>query len=465
MKAGFFKRLFLALTGALLIAPAAAMLFGYTGRNLENRPLAAAPKLTTDAGLNLEFPSDFDAWFSDRFGLREEYVTALNCITVGVFSDTLNDKVNVGRHGCLFYSPALNDYLGRELMSGGDVARAARVLSLQSEYAESLGAKFIFTVAPNKSTVYPEYMPGYLVPAGSGSNREALASALRAFGVTYIDLASELTVHKSDGALYYEHDTHWNARGSLTAYNALMRCAADGFSYDDYSDRVPTLTYDYAGDLHYFLFPAVTGALPRLDYGDLGAYTPVKRIDLERDLRYSTTSTKNTLDLMYFGDSFTKHLFPFIAPNAGSARFSTVFPYAYADFAADPPDAIIVELVERNIPNLLTGLPEMTAPERLLDSSCSEVAVGAYSINKYNRAARLVGCFDPSLYDPATMRILVQLTQDGRSIVYEAFPILDDSMRDAAATLYGDSAALSGFGLTLGSLDPDAAVRVFVGGA
>ena len=82
MKKGFMIAFIAAILTACLL-PIGANIFGYTAVNRENRPLAREPQIVDRDGLNLEFPSDFDDYWQDHFGLREELVTAFHAATLG----------------------------------------------------------------------------------------------------------------------------------------------------------------------------------------------------------------------------------------------------------------------------------------------------------------------------------------------------------------------------------------------
>ena len=56
-------------------------------------------------------------------------------------------------------------------------------------YAQENGIKFVFTIAPNKNSLYGEYMPYYYQAFRSGeSNLGRLQKYLDSEGVNYVDL-------------------------------------------------------------------------------------------------------------------------------------------------------------------------------------------------------------------------------------------------------------------------------------
>lgn len=443
------KYAFVAAMVALCLLPLASMLCGYQGKNLENRPLAQEPSLFNGDKLNTQFPIEFDDYFDDHFGLREEMVTLINALTEAIFGDTLNDKVVIGKDDMYFYSETMGDYTGTALLSDGELMRAAKIIKLLSDSAETSGATFAFTIAPNKNSIYPEYMPDYILKATDETNRERLAGYLRELGVDYIDLYGELTALKAQAdekgeLIYYVHDTHWNMRGAILFYRDIMDRL--GGEYEPYDDSRLSVSYDYSGDLHCFVSPAAEGQFEDVSYLPAGGYEIADKKNPERDSVFETYNDKNSLSLMLYRDSFVKVLVPYISSEVGRVRYSTVFPYDFTDIG-DGFDAVIIELVERNIPNLTKHLPTVYANrlEGIGDITGDVEAYGRCDKKK----GRIFGCFDAYDYNPLTDTLAVMLNCGGRTYVYEAFPMLDSSMEVLAREHFGDAYAQSGFALTL----------------
>ncbi len=414
---------FTALIMAVLALPAALMLLGVTGQNKEKRPLAREPELFVRGEANLDFPKNFDDYLQDHFALREELVSTINALTMGALGDTLNTKTIVGQNGgggrMLFFADTLSDYQRTNTMSQYDIARAASVLRIMSQAANARSQRFIFCAAPNKNTVYPEFMPSRYYQADAQSNREMLYKALSAAGVDTVDLAGLLAAHKADGMLYHLEDTHWNARGALIAYRAIMDAAARGHYYDDYASAAAIDKYGYEGDLHNFVLPSVsgTGAYPAYDIAENFVYDDGTRIN--QDTTFATSASSSALRLTVFRDSFAIALLPYISNNAGRVVYSTEFPYNYTVSEASEADAIVVELVERNIPNLVLSAPVMQAVETLAPDTAARVSASVSVTAHASGLKCIFGTFEHDGFDPATQRIYVCV--EGK--YYEAFPV------------------------------------------
>lgn len=433
---------FTALILAISMVPAAALLLGYEAENRENRPLARFPALFERGKLNLSFPEGFDSYFEDHFGFREEMVSAFHGITMSLLQDTQNEKVIVGKNHMLFYQETLHDYMGLDLLTDEEIARIAACLRIEKEYCESLGIGFTFAVAPNKNSIYGENMPDRLVPTHEESNRARLYEALEKEGVDTVDFASLLLARKGDGQLYHDRDTHWNERGALIAYNAIMERVAKGAAYETYASLSPTTRYDDAGDLHNFVLPALSGSRPRPDYGIREDFAYDEGVRPAQDTTFGTVSGKNSLSLHLFRDSFGNALLPLLSTNLGRVKYSAEFPYNYTLLDEETPDAVFIELVERNIKNLLLSAPMMPALETEAPSTGSEGGSAKYTSFKSGGYMKVQGCFDAAVQP---QRIFLTLEKEGESRSYEAFPILEEQ----AQKLTGGMDSPRGFSLTL----------------
>lgn len=446
---------FILLFLAVCALPGIAYLCGYQAENRENRPLARAAELVGRDGLNLSFPADFDDWWEDHFGLREEMVTAFHGLTMAVTGDTLNKKVVVGKDNFLFYAETMENYLGLNLMTEGEIARAAAVLRLVGEYAQSTGATFTFAAAPNKNTLYPEYMPERYRPTGEESNRARLYEALAKQGVTTIDFAGLLAAHKAEGLLYYRQDTHWNERGALLAYRAMMEKIAAGEAYNAYENAVATEKTGYVGDLHNFVLPAAAGDLADPYYGLTLDYRVDEGARPERDVSFGTSVPINNVRLLLFRDSFGQALIPLLSANVGRAVYSQEFPYNMT-FTDESFTAVMIELVERNIPNLLLSAPLVPGVEKQAALPENGELAANVTVRQKNGYTQIAGCFDGDYPE----HIYVEVRVGGASRVYEAFPILEEGME----ALWDEMEAPCGFVLTLpAGIAGQATVRVAAG--
>ena len=84
------------------------------------------------------------------------------------------------------------DYLGQSALTDRALDNIAHNLGIIRGYAESHGARFVFTIAPNKNTLYPGAMPYYYIRSTQPGNAERLKERLAEEGVRYVNLFEAL---------------------------------------------------------------------------------------------------------------------------------------------------------------------------------------------------------------------------------------------------------------------------------
>lgn len=336
---------FICIVLAAFIVPSALMLFGFKNANRENRPLAKLPEIVSDKGINTDFASEFDDYVEDHFALREYLVTAFNSADVAILRDFNGTNAVIGKNEHIFYAESVDDYLGVDQLTPEQISSIADYLyDLQQRLSEK-GAAFAFMTAPNKATIYPEYMPDYLKPTDNSRNIDMLADALKAKGVHTIDAKQILIDAKDTRTVYYEHDSHWNNYGAMLVYNSI----AEEFGLEQYDPSVYTAEYDRTGDLHNFVYPSTDHPEERIIYPEFHKYSSKRPINMDRDKKTETTCDVNEHTLVVCHDSFGKSLQPLLSQSVGRLYMNSSFPYNIDYIESAEPDMVLIELVERNL--------------------------------------------------------------------------------------------------------------------
>ena len=353
---------------AVCWAPLIAMTLGYKSPNLERRILAQKPALFTPHGLNLNFPKQFNAYFSDHFGLRSTYVTAYTALIYYTLNDSVNEQVIAGKNGWLFFGPTLKDYTAINTLTNQQIDRIVKTLAQQEAYLSSLGITFLFTIAPNKSSVYPEQMPARYCPQLLQNNLHKLSRALEEEAIHYVDLLEPLRAAKREHQVYHAKDTHWNNIGARVAAQTLLNKMQEIRPDIALGDRAPAryqLEQTWLGDLSQILLPALAiedeqaiNDIPENYTWKENDRRPRSQHNPEA-MRIHTTSKTNSTSLYIFRDSFANALIPFISSRCARVHYTRIIPYDYTEIELISPDVVILEIAERNIPNLLEQPPVM----------------------------------------------------------------------------------------------------------
>ena len=361
MKKKAASLLYIGIVLALCLLPLLGMGFASAEQTTENRDLAKWPELMTGDGLNTAYLEEIGAWFTDRFAFRSELVTADARLRGSVFGVSAEDDVIFGKNGWLYYEATLDDFQHKNPVSERMLFNMAHNTALMQQYAESLGKTFVFTIAPNKNTLYGENMPDrYQYRIEADSDMERLIPWLEREHVNYVDLDS--LFRKRDEVLYYARDSHWNQEGAVMVYNALLD--ACGKAHETWEGLEPEPA-EYVGDLSRMLYPL--GAEPETDvsYQKYFTWSYTQGDDVEDDL-IQTVCAQGSQNLLMYRDSFGNSLLPFMAEAFSSATFSKQVPYPMTDLVTAAPDIVIVEKVERHLPTLGSVPPLMSGPRRTL---------------------------------------------------------------------------------------------------
>ncbi len=419
-----FKVVYIAGFFAVCVTPFVGMFFSSDSSTSENRTLSDKPTLLSDDGsINLNFSTDVETYLSEHMGLRNSLISINNHIYYDIFNQSAEDDVIVGSNGWLYYSQTLDDYLGRNVLSDKEIDCIVKVLALQQEYVESYGGQYVFTITPNKNTIYPENMPSRYVKETTENNLSKLEKALANSSVNYCNIKEALS--STDGILYHKKDTHWNNHGALVAYNTLLDFA--NVPHDDYYNVSFQSSKSWVGDLDNMLFPNTTNTDYQIDYDIDFNYTYTSRLRTDNldDINISTANENGSGSLLMFRDSFGRALLPFMAEAFNTAEFSRTFPY---DLSKTSADLVVEELVERNIDTLLNSAPVMFAPQREYVST-TEPTYNDNNILKTNpytplEATKVFGKVTCELSNWDDVSIFVTMGDS----TFEAFPVFEKDL-------------------------------------
>lgn len=225
---------------------------------VEKRELASLPPVPGTFDGWIRFPHAFDAWATDRFGFRDDLLSGYKWLMASVFGQSASAGAYVGKDGWLYVTKddALKDALGQDPYSQREIDNIVQQILARGDLLTARHVRFVFLAAPDKHTVYPQYLPGGVYGGFDRRRLSALDAAMRASGHDYyVDISDDLikAAPQSPFQLYYMADTHWNPWGAYLGYRAFLH------DWKDSPIEHPT-TYRFAQ----FRIPG------RIAHGDLG---------------------------------------------------------------------------------------------------------------------------------------------------------------------------------------------------
>ena len=204
-------KILIALFLAICLTPFVGLLLGFESAAGANEILSPAPRF------GLTMLNEASDYVADRFALRQQCISLWSLLNEKLLRTSAEEQVVLGRDGFLYYSATLDDYTGVSLSDAELEAIAGRLLALQKAL-EAEGKRFVFTIAPNKNSLYPEHMPAGIANRHESSSAVRLIPYLERFGVHYADLFTPL----SQELLYYRTDSHWTAQGAARGADAIL---------------------------------------------------------------------------------------------------------------------------------------------------------------------------------------------------------------------------------------------------
>ena len=195
----------------------------------ENRLLAERP--APPAGLRGVQPwlAGWEAWFNDHFGFRNCLILWHNKLNWYGFKEKSTPLVLVGEDGWLFFAGdrMIDHFRGQFHWTQGDLEDWRKLLERRQAWLAARGIQYVFVIAPDKQTIYPEKLPAWLrrvaPPASEPTMLDQFVDYMKAHSrVNVVDLRPALFAAKRTAPAYQMTDFHWNGFGAYAGYRALM---------------------------------------------------------------------------------------------------------------------------------------------------------------------------------------------------------------------------------------------------
>jgi peptidoglycan/LPS O-acetylase OafA/YrhL len=93
-----------------------------------------------------------------------------------------------------------------------------------AEAGAKTNTKIVLFIGPNKSSIYPEYLPDKLVPSNTKYISYFLDNLKDIPNLTIVNPTDDLLrLKNTEGILYWRKDSHWNNKGAYLAYSVFCK--------------------------------------------------------------------------------------------------------------------------------------------------------------------------------------------------------------------------------------------------
>jgi hypothetical protein len=209
------------------------LVFGWTGtasRHAPSRALEVVQRPALGGRPLADYLRDFSLYYEKSNPIRPlllAWYVAFMLRTLGMSSVS---TVIVGRENWLFIGhenegiDELRYFLGCNPLGEAELERWLHVLTERQRWLARRGVEYLLVIAPNKSTVYPEYLPA-IYPRGRRTRLDQLSEFMErhAPGFPLLDLRPVMKSGKKARLLYWTADSHWNDFGKHLAYREIVR--------------------------------------------------------------------------------------------------------------------------------------------------------------------------------------------------------------------------------------------------
>lgn len=196
-----------------------------------------------------------DSFTSNLTG-KKEGAKAASEVTKKTSGNTYIESTQVllGKEDWLFYKSTedgdpISDYQGINHYDGATMQAIADKLTNERNQFANYGIDFYILSIPNKSSVYPEYMPDTIERKDTTSRTDLLMKYLEEnTDLNVVDAKPILEKAKKKKQVYYKSDTHFNQIGAFVTVQALKD------KIDGKTDSLKDVKFDkvmnnYSGDL------------------------------------------------------------------------------------------------------------------------------------------------------------------------------------------------------------------------
>lgn len=336
-----------------LVLPEGLSLLGVAQgtRGVENRRKTPLPPVRLARQDFKAYASQLTKAYSDNFPFRDFMVRTWNVLSMAVFQEWPSEDVVQGLDGWFFFKSEVKDWLGVDLYSPAVLADAQAVLVQRRDWLAKQGIAYLAVVAPNKESIYSEFLPLGIHKLSPITRLDQLAQAMREAGIPFLDLRPTMMNAKAVNRAYSKTDTHWNSWGAFEGSRAIVEALSQKFPAmkplraEDYRMTESTGT---GGDLAGLLL--MSGAIQErfINMDPLVPYRAKATVPPERVKPIICETDDAALPkALFFRDSFCISAWPFLAEHFSRSVFLWA-PFQSAVVLAEKPDVVIDEVLERD---------------------------------------------------------------------------------------------------------------------
>ena len=389
------RKLFIIAFVIFLITPVVLLGVNYSNFDVkkfqknEKRLPAPLPEIELSYNAASHFPQNFENYFNDHFGLRNEFISLWSKLNYQLSVSLNKDSVHIGKNGWLFLGDKYRQVFSRHSELFPENENIQKKLLVNQQNAEKWlarrGINFYQVIPPDKHSIYSDYLPGYLNSPTSSSYYDDFISLAKKTNLNVIGLSDALKYARKENQdlLYAKTDTHWSRLGASIGYFEIISQLKKDYPK---LQPIPFSNWTKSSFSHFDLSTflgvplaglVIKGGVPsdnEISVTDLS--TGIQRVKKSDELyrrkvrvRTNNTHAPNNLNVLIFRDSFftgLSSLFVNTFSNCIISHYDQAPKLFFKDLLKHKPDLVILERVERTLAgNILSFFPKN---DRILSS-------------------------------------------------------------------------------------------------
>jgi len=344
----------------------------------ENRKLANHPSISDIKNHPKKFVRDFDAWFKDSTGFREQFLALYNVVgknkylrgiryTNGQYVYLVGEK---GHH----YFADVNGYLipkfqGEQFLTDEQLSGMAGKLEEIKTYLDKKGIPFVVMICTNKESIYPEFYPKSIKHGPEPVQLDVITNYLQEHtSVDVFSIKQALLAEKNNYLMYPVSSgdlAHYTEIGAFFTYRELMKHINSYFpEITPYDVNDIEISYDEKNTV----YPIVVSLKQEIAYKKLNPsfFDDVHVVKFTWENRAYENINPNLPVILFLCDSYANEnlIGKYFAQHFGKAIFIHYINIEHFEEFVDKykPDIVVFETAERVISdfaNVVIGIPKL----------------------------------------------------------------------------------------------------------
>ena len=191
---------------------------------IDNRKLTNNP-FGPNATEGTDLTDALESYVSDRIGLRDQMILAYTELNDTLFHKMIHPLYEYGRDDYVFFKQKANVQLSDYHLAFADM------LAEIQDYCTQRGVPFLFVLAPEKASIYPDKLREGIHYDNSWVQQ--FEEELDKRGVRYIDNTGLLRQKREEGQQVFNRQYnagHWNDLGAFYGVNNLLSALSEDFA-------------------------------------------------------------------------------------------------------------------------------------------------------------------------------------------------------------------------------------------